>query len=371
MLLSGFTIYCLLPFFVYGANIYEDGIGASTWSNIFQPIYDAGLPIVIFMFFLVICFLLGKVLPVPNIWVKFNRPISIKILKVSALLLLSLFLIFIYRAKDYLFVGYALDYDSALMGPMATVNLISVLILLNVKQWRQSKAVEIFFSILLVVNSIFLLSMGGRMYVLAPLISLFLQYINTSAQKITSRLKLFFVFCFFVLVLLFVGTWRLGEDVSFTSMLMIGLAEPLLTSISMAFLYDCGHLNLFDIPYQFLSTIVNFMPSGIFPYKGDFMFDLDQTGNCLYSPFGAVHISAMLILNFGILGACIFIVIFSMFLKSLRLVDRKGWWLYYYSCGLLPFMFFRDGFQVFNKALVGSGILMALIMLFLGRLRVK
>lgn len=371
MLLFGLSFYCFLPFVAYGTNIYESGPGASVWSDVFQPLYEASFTVAGFFALLISSFLFGNVLPVPSLWAQFNRPISPKVLKVSVALLLVLWMLFIYQARSHLFAGYSVDADVSLAGPLSTINLIAVLILLNIKQWRQSQSVEYSFSIILLVNSLLLLSMGGRMYVLAPAISLFLQYINSDAKEIASRLRLLLVFCIVVLVLLAVGAWRMGRDTDFLTLLTLGLAEPILTSISMAFLYNCSSVAFFEFPYQFLSTIINFIPSGIFPDKANFMLELDPTGTCLFSPFGAVHISAMLLLNFGILGSCIFMVIFALFLKSLRQVNRNGWWLYYYVCGLLPFMFFRDGFQVFNKALVGSGILMALAMIILGRLRVK
>lgn len=371
MLLFGLSYYCSLPFFVYGTNGYEDGPGALIWSESFQSLYGMSLTVVIFFAAYILSFLFGKALPVPSIWTGLNRPLGTRVLNSSIVLLFSLWLVFAYKARANLFAGYTVEYDPLLMGPLATVNLISVLVLLNIKQWRQSKPAETILLILLLANSILLLSMGGRMYVLAPLISLFLQYINTNAKAVMSRIKLFFVFSVLIFALLAIGVWRLGERLDLSTVLVLGIAEPILTSISMTSLYDCEGVGFFHFPYNFLSSIINFLPSAIFPEKIDFLFDLDPSGKCFYSPFGATHISAALFFNFGIFGTSIFIIFFSAFLKSLRLVQKNGWWLYYYVCGLLPFMFFRDGFLIFNKALVGSGILITLFICFMSRLRIK
>jgi hypothetical protein len=104
--------------------------------------------------------------------------------------------------------------------------------------------------------------------------------------------------------------------------------------------------------------------------KGSLVPELDPTGQCLFTPFGGNHIGPALLVNFGLVGAAWFLAVFSYLLKASRTVNPRGWWLHYYICGLLPFILFRDAFMVLNKALIGSGLLIAIALVWMDRLRI-
>lgn len=371
VLIFGLSFYCFLPFFAYASNIYSNGPGAQTWMKLFEPLYYSSTIAIFYIAFLMLAFISGKIISVPIFFRKLNKPISKVVLNYSALLIIVTFSFYIYLARGNIFKGYLAVYDTSLMGPLATVNLITTLFLLNIIQWKQSYHMFYLFLFILLINSFFLLSMGGRMYVLTSAISLLLQHINSVSKNPESRIKILGIIFFIPLILLIIGVWRSGSEFNLEILTVFGLAEPLLTSISIASLYDCEKLYLFRIPYNFLSSIINFIPSSVFSNKAEFIISLNDISTCLYSPFGATNIIASLYLNFGIIGSGIFILLFSILLKSIKLVNRDGWWLYYYACGLLPFMFFRDGFIIFNKVLFFSGLITGAVILILGRVRFK
>jgi hypothetical protein len=208
------------------------------------------------------------------------------------------------------------------------------------------------------------------MYVVTPFVALFLQYINTRRRKPIERAKLLVVVASVLGMLMLVGLWRLDSAVELRLLLLTALAESLLTSISLASYVSCGQIEVLAAPLNFLGSIINFVPSILLPDKTELIPDLDPTSNCIVSPFGATHIGPALLVNFGFVGTACFLAVFAFLLKASRTVQPRGWWFHYYICGLLPLMFFRDGFIVFNKALIGSGLLTAVALVALDRLHI-
>jgi hypothetical protein len=370
MLLLGLGMYCYMPFFVFAIDGFVDGPGESIWSREFEALYAAGATYLAVSVAFVAAYAVGQLPSVPRLGRSLNVSVSRVSLRRLFFGLLLLWLFFVFRARDELGQGYLAEYRADVMGPLATVNLLSLLALLNLKQWRQSPSLDIAFSALLLVNSILLLSMGGRMYVVTPFVALFLQYINTRRRRPAERLRLLAIVIGVLGALMIVGLWRLDSVLEFRLLVLTALAEPLLTSISLATYAACGQIEILAMPINFLGSIVNFVPSILLPGKAELVPELDPTGVCVAAPFGATHIGPALIVNFGLVGACCFLVVFGFLIKGSRSVQRGGWWFHYYICGLLPLMFFRDGFLIFNKALIGSGLLVALAIVWLDRLRV-
>lgn len=103
---------------------------------------------------------------------------------------------------------------------------------------------------------------------------------------------------------------------------------------------------------------MNFIPPSIFAEKSAFVPTIQESGRYFESPFGAIHMLVAIMGNFGWGGGILFALVFGWVMGSIRKVSRSGWWLYFYLCGLLPFMFFRDGFSIFNKAALFNGFIL-------------
>lgn len=365
MIALGLILYCFLPFAVFGGNLYSGGPGEHIWNLEFKYIFEMSNVVAAFVFLFVISFKFGQIIPGPALGKSLNRPMPPTTLKNFFFLLLFLNLFFAFRAREMIGVGYNIEYSPELMGPLATLNILITILLLNILEWRSkySKTLVLAFKFFLFFNSILLLSMGGRMYVLVAIICFLLQKINNITNiSFTKRLSLFLYIIFTILILAAIGVWRLGVDIDASSVIITAIAEPILTSISLASFFECGDIFLFDFPYNFLGSIVNLVPSILVPDKALWIPGLDPAGKCINSVFGATHIGSALIINFGVIGSAFFMIAFGWLLKSLRRVQKSGWWLHYYICSLLPFMFFRDGFVIFNKAFL-TGILMSFVLL--------
>ncbi|MBI3883103.1 MAG: hypothetical protein HY305_02520 [Sphingobacteriales bacterium] len=89
------------------------------------------------------------------------------------------------------------------------------------------------------------------------------------------------------------------------------------------------------------------------------------------SPLGADSIWSTYVINFGAIGACIFMFITGFLLNFLRsLSESSRFWAAYYIliCSTLPFQFFRDGFYIINKQLFFNFLLFPIFILFVLRL---
>ena len=366
VLLFGLVVYVVLPFAAYGSGLYEGGPGEAVWARSFEGLYARSGPALALTLACLLAYALGTLLPLPRVRQPLDRPLRPGLLAAVLLGLGALWVFYIVQARELLFSGYLLDYRPDLMGPLASINLALLLLVLNLWQWRHSPRLLWAAGVLLALNSVALLSMGGRLYVAAVLVGLMLMALNLPAgRRPAARLKALAGLVLVAGLLALVGLLRVDMDVNLAALGRLLLAEPLLTSISLGTLMDCSLVDWLALPRNFLSSIVNFVPSGLLPGKEALMVELDPSGNCLASPFGATHLGAALLVNFGILGL---LPVVTAFAVLMRLVQRHvGPWLYCYLCSLLPFMLFRDGFLIFNKAFFATGLLLALLLLGLSR----
>ena len=369
LLCFGLMFYLVVPFHAFGSGIYWGGPGHDIWERAFEPIYEQGAAVLATALVFVVAFVAADRIPVPpHARVVVDRPFTAPLLWLAFAGLSALCAAYAWQARELLFSGYLLDYRPDLLGPLASVNLAALLLLLNVAQWRQSRRLLWAFGALLAINSVVLLSMGGRLYVAAPLVGLTLMALDSPRGRLPSSRALALLVALLVgVVFVLVGLLRVDMDVDLATAFPLLLAEPLLTSVSLGTLLDCPIVDWFAVPANYASSIINLIPSGVLPRKEELMVDLDPGGNCLAAPFGATHLATALLVNFGWLGGLLVVMLFAWAMNAIR--GRRGWWLYYYLCSLVPFMLFRDGFLIFNKAFFGTGLLLGLTMSVLSRSR--
>ena len=219
---------------------------------------------------------------------------------------------------------------------------------------------------MLLINSVALLSLGGRLYVIIPVTALLLQSLG-SALSTGNRLRGAFWLVFVVAVLLLVGALRIEADVSAEFLAYIGMAEGLFTSMSLGSFVQHNGIPLLSAPANFFGSIVNFIPSAFIADKAALVPTIQESGRYFESPLGATNLLVAVLGNFGWLGGLLFAVVLGWLLASVRKVCPRGWWLYFYLCSLLPFMFFRDGFSIFNKAAIFDGFIVMWFIVTLDR----
>lgn len=372
MLALGMLIYVVAPFLAYQTSAYDDGPGSVLWEAAFERLASRSELALWVGGFLTVAYLLGANFPTRSSASRLDRPFGLRLLQLSWLGLAALWTVYVLLARELLFSGYLIAYRPDLMGPLANISLATLLIYLNLEQWQQSPRLRWAYGGLLALNSVVLLSMGGRLYVAATLVAVFLQHFNgATGRRPAARLAGLATLFAAVALLSLVGLWRMDGELDLGATGTLLLAEPVLTSISLGTLLDCSMIDLVAVPRNFSSSIINFIPSAVLPNKDELMVELDPGGNCLASPFGATHLGTSLLVNFGLLGSFVIVFLFALAMKLLR-GRRPGWWLYHYLCSLLPFMLFRDGFLIFNKAFFATGLVLALVLLALsGRREVR
>ncbi|MBC7380658.1 MAG: hypothetical protein H7346_24935 [Burkholderiaceae bacterium] len=267
-----------------------------------------------------------------------------------------LLLVFTFQARALLFTGYSETVDSSLQGQLATLEMLLLYQYLYERGKQRTTATA--FGLLLAINSLVLLSLGGRLYVMSALVAIYFRWWNWGALAASAQiLSLLLVICVPV-ALVGIGMWRVGED----DLGLIGFyvtAESLFTAISGFTLFTGGHWSLLDMPTEFLAGFLNIVPAAVWPGKAEWLTSLTASMQNFDSPMGAVSIIASSVGNFGFMGALVFFgcvgAYMSFVARTRGNAAREAH--YCYLVGLLPFMFFRDPFQIQIK-LVVTGLLL-------------
>lgn len=246
--------------------------------------------------------------------------------------------------RNLLFQGYLVEQDISLTGTIATVQL--YILFLTVYDLYTSHIIIKPLYLLLVFFSIILLGLGSRMYAIIPFVSLIIFKFDNNKLKIRHIL---IVITTVIVLLLLVGLIRTGEEIEIEKMLYIGFAEPTFTWISIESMFQYNkHFDLFSIPYNYISTILNFIPTFLFPNKSEYIEEISLIHD---TPLGATNILVSLISNFGIIGSGIFMMMLGYILTFIRKRENSFFFKTFYICvcGVLPFQFFRDNFSIINK----------------------
>lgn len=264
--------------------------------------------------------------------------------------------VFAFQARSLLFTGYLESVDVSLLGPLATLQM---LVLFQYLYERSAnRRVASAFGWLLLLNSCVLLSMGGRLYVLSALIAIYFRWWNWGARSVKQQFRSLALLLCVPILLVVVGMWRVGAtDTSLVGFYLV--AEPVYTSISSFTFFSGGGWSLMDVPNEFVAAFVNIVPSIFWPDKIDWLNAIASTKQNFEAPFGAVSIIVSSVGNFGYVGAFLFFFGVGFYMSVVgRTRGNPARIAYYcYLVGMLPFLFFRDPFQVQVK-LVLTGFLL-------------
>lgn len=368
----GGAIYVALPLLVYSSGLYEIVPGSSVWEIEFARFYEKGATIsIIFLIGYITSYAIGRSTPAIINLKKLNKSIPPLALKILLTTIIFSLIILSYDARQAIGKGYLVEYDPTTMGPIATLNLLILLIVLNIKQFNHGHNILKFYYVALALNSAILLSLGGRLYVLTTIIALATQSINSLKPSISNRVKYLLLTISLLTFLVFIGIWRADSEQSLFVALGIALAEPVLTSFSMAAYFNCAEHHAFKVPLNYISSIINFVPSFLLPEKQSLMHQLSEDGGCTYRPFGATHVSYSVLDNFGYIGAIFYFMSLGYIFKIIHSTSKNGWWLQYYLISLLPFIFFRESFSIFNKTFFFSGLFFSFLLILFTKIFYK
>lgn len=280
---------------------------------------------------------------------------------------------FILESRSMLFQGYAVDYDVTLMGTVATCNVFFLFFYMYIRMSVIDNFKKVFYKKYFLYSclwfSIVLLGLGSRMYIMIPLVVYIIYLID---NKIISVKKILCVGFIIALFFLSIGVWRIGGDISdLESLLYIGFGEPLYTWISLiSMLSYTPELPLIAFPFNYLSSFVNFVPSIVFPLKGEFVSEISLPFD---APLGATNLLVSVISNFGLLGGGVFLFVLGFSFTYVRYNFRGcfGLTYYYCLCGIIPFQLFRDAFPIVNKMIFINFFILPMTIFFIQNKLVK
>lgn len=267
---------------------------------------------------------------------------------ISSILIIFTALIWM-SANSLFFKGYSGEYNTDIMGRMATLNLLLLVTAFFVNGFAKKTLL-----FLLCINSVFLLSMGGRMYIITSV--LFVLFYFFDKQKIPKHLLLLiFSLC---TLLVAVGMLRVNNNDGLGGFLYMGLAEPVFTSFSaITFLLIPENFNLMSFPSNFVSSFLMLAPN-ILNYKESINIGIESMGYVFSSPLGATSVFTSLSANFGILGTYFYLFFLGFTISKIQYSPKIYFrCMYLMSCAVLPFMFYRDGFGIVNKVIFFTGLI--------------
>ena len=265
--------------------------------------------------------------------------------------------VLVFLASDLMFSGYVGGYDAAIMGPIATLQMLILFQYLLFKSAGIRVAAKLNLA-LLVVCSLVLLSMGGRLYIATALAAVLFYKWNWEHKSASARHRALMWAFLVILLLAILGMLRMGVFNPFFLVIYMFL-EPLFTSIS-AFSAMRGEWVWFDVSNDFIYAFLNIVPSWLWEGKAAYIASVADSDIFVLSPFGAKSIVASTVQDFGFVGGLIFISLvgFVMGRSRSNATSPISIAFYCYLTGLLLFVFFRDPFQIQVKLVLTGFLLM-------------
>jgi hypothetical protein len=347
----GWFYYLMIPIFAIYFGLFED---VKVWSNYISD--DFNYPLVSYGILVIIAYTLGsscaKINWKTSLYIKYSKLISWIFIPAYYFL----FLYFTFAARQFIFTGYQNGVDASLVGPIATLEMALLFHYLFCKIFNNSRP-AILTGILLLLTSIILLSMGGRIYVLSALTSIVFYAWNWGN---VNRRRLIIIMILALCIVVGLGMWRVGDFNTEVISFYI-FAESLFTSISAFTLFQGGGWNWFDYPSNFIISFLNIIPVLLWPDKSFILDSWSTVYPDIEAPFGALNIVASSVSNFGYLGGLFFIGLVGFIMELIQKISKYPLIraLYCYLVGLLPFIFFRDPYTVQVKL-----VLMAFVLTF-------
>ncbi len=356
LFIFGILFYLVSPLVVIQTTIFDDLPGINGWKE--NKLNDENLFLYIFLVVaLVFFFILGSNLAYKftNLHFTTKRELGSKSSKLIFIITTVFVLFFIYQLKGNAFqggAGISLNEDDRLQGILSTAGLLVFYLHFAIDQ---SRTMKFAFLILFIITAVFLLGLGGRMYVIIPAVAYFMRAYNRTALNKKPLWPYFFIPILGALAASILGAIRIGEKMDKIAYFLF--AEPIFTSYSAFSYVNQNVIPFFNVPYNFFVSLFNFIPSLIWPGKAETLFGLAGDWARYDNPLGALSVFVSIYADFGIIFGCLFIFFFGAFYGSLHKAFKKGKMnknLYYCFCAVLPFCFFRDPIGIPLKIFITS-----------------
>lgn len=344
--LGGFFFYIVIPL------VFVEWIEIEVFSMIPKLNERALTYVFIFMFLTLFFWFLGQNLKVR--YFGFNRKLNTKNqYKVSVLILFFVLAAVFSLGISYYGIktgGYS-DIDFKYSGFVSFFSYAFAIVLFF--SWR-SPLLIVLSGMFYLFSCLLLLLVGSRLYVLSSFLAILVFYTSFSFEP--RKIRHIVALSFFIFFLVIIGVIRSTDisNLSFSRVFFVIGAEPFFTWWSVAlFPFDAIGVLLPEIR-GFASLFINLIPSSILPNKADYIVSQAVLGG-YQAPLGASNVIVSSLVFFGLPLWCLCILIISTFLSFLARNAQYFFLarcIYATYCSFMPFLFFREIYQIQVKLMV-------------------
>jgi hypothetical protein len=351
--LFGFIYYCVVPIVII--NFFPGNKALD-----FVDFYNRSYVIFEYSFYALIFFILFSVgffvkLKIKNLCEK--KPNITRIFSVVLVVVYIVLFLNIFSFNEMLSIqGYSEGYDIGRRGQLSTLYLTSVWWYIYLQSGSRFNLIKNLFIIIIVLTGLNLLSLGSRLAFVTGIIMIFLNYrsnlfVNFKINKIFSLILLFGLGALFGAI----GVFREGGELNFDAISFVIFAEPVFIFSSVFAYVNNVSIAYINFPYDVFTSLAASVPSFIFQDKIEFFSKYTVLPDSLQSGFGGANQIVILLANFGkilfpfvslALGYAVALIVNKM---------NKTRFSYTFAIGvvaLIPFIFFRDGYQTSLKLAV-------------------
>ncbi|OOE94989.1 hypothetical protein BZG78_15260, partial [Salinivibrio sp. MA351] len=363
----GFTYYLIAPVIIGYSGVFDGYASLEGWYRDFNNIKSEEITnymVIVFVWFALFiipsAFVSGK-----NILISFkdnHKTVSVLMLLIclSPIVIYTLFsipaLLGGYQSKGFSGKG------TIATGSMYILFFAVYFLVTGSQKGYLKKSIYLF----LMIVTIALLLSGTRMYFVIVFLGLITNAIFFSRKIMISYKTVLYAACLICFVLS-IGIFRNGLDkeITYTGILMVFFMEPMFTWWSAINDIVYNGFNAIDYPLNFLTSFLNFIPTILVPSKEELFFKIQDITN-FYSPLGAESIYVSISANFGYMFGSLYMFFLGLYYALLYKLAKKSLIIrtyYICVCVVLPFQFFRDGFEIYNKQIFSNFLLVPLTIL--------
>ena len=338
----GFWYYWVFPIIV--GELFPS-VAGTDWSAIYNSIgmiKKIKYLLVINMIYMV--FMLCHKIPIMNIR-SIEFKFSSKLMLFWIILPTIFFIYLVVRNSEGLFKGYTPSGGlTNYVGPMSALmlSIFSFYVMYSLNRNKGDFKKDFINAYLPVYLGVALILAG---YIVTTILSIIVLYTNYY-----NKIKIAKTLCIAglgIVIVGIVGLWRINSGISIKGIIDIVSFESLFTAFSLIYFIAHYSIPVIKFPFPLLGSFINLVPSIVMPNKSELIVDLPDVGYEIYSPAGALNSFMSLMVNFGVLGTIIFVIVLVYLLRVLREQDNNlAKLMYSCLCANIAFTFFRDPFSV-------------------------
>lgn len=370
--MCGFFYYCIIPLVII--KLFPDNVALSFIGNNYSEAI-----LIKYSAYAVIFLILFSI----GFFIKFNlKKLNKNKPELSVLLALlltgvySILFINIFSLNEVLNAsGYLGGYDIERRGQLSTLFLTSIWWYIYLKPGINLKLPKFLFVVIILFSGLNLLTLGSRLAVLTGVIMIFLNYSPNLFVRLKINMPLALI-CLLSLVAIFgaIGVLREAGELNYDAIFFIIFAEPIFIFASVFSYFESVSISYFNFPYDVLTSIAASVPSFIFTNKIEFFEKYAVIAESSQSGFGGANQIIILLANFGSL--LLPFISFTLGYFIAFIINKINNSRFFYTVAisivsLIPFIFFRDGYQTSLKLALMNFLIIPGVFLLINKLIVS